>query len=733
MFLGSIILLITTAFPIFILIFTCKHINSLSNQGKNVFDKLNIVSFCYLLSLIGMITCVIAYREYEKIAIATNNLCFWGAVIIYLVEFKNYIKEQRQLGSRFYNNGGKTIITFMIVLLCLMVTCLMDLLIPQLVNSAISNGSIEQNLKGLSYLLENPDIENTVKSIVGISVILLIALSFLTYKLYKSIKAEEIPDNSRITTVSVIGTVIILIDTFLITTYFNISGESEKVSFFAAINLLLGIGLIWYLYPKFKKALNECFGANIPESSPTQTVQSENKQVQVKSRTDMLLELKAVLDAGVLTQEEFDEQKKTILKTISENDKPTVDRLTDVKKLFEAGIYSQEEMETEKNKILGKSQPVSIQPATKPIEPSKPTTFCPVCGGVIEEGTTVCPYCKTDFSSYNKKDEPERSKEEKQANIKISGKGIVKALIGCLCIGAIGALAYLGLSTVAPKTIEDVDKKIADGEPEKAVEYLKEMAENGDTIACLRLVEYANNNKFGLKDEPSSITHWELIASEHGCKTVMPDLSIRYANGNGVEQDIQKAVSLLEKYAGYNSKKLLEKVNSLRDNNLAYAVHEKLSSENFRDAYLNMARDLYFGNGVEQNKEEAEQWLSKYVSEGNEDIETLENMFRFYEYVERKLFLYWAEKASNAGSFDAMFRLATYYENEGQYENAVKWYEKSADCGYIYAIGHLGLCYQYGKGVKADPVKAKKLLDQARESGVYWNNYTWEIKSRFKD
>lgn len=28
----------------------------------------------------------------------------------------------------------------------------------------------------------------------------------------------------------------------------------------------------------------------------------------------MLLELKAVLDAGVLTQEEFDEQKKTILK-----------------------------------------------------------------------------------------------------------------------------------------------------------------------------------------------------------------------------------------------------------------------------------------------------------------------------------------------------------------------------------------------------------------------------------
>ena len=67
------------------------------------------------------------------------------------------------------------------------------------------------------------------------------------------------------------------------------------------------------------------------------------------------------------------------------------------------------------------------------------------------------------------------------------------------------------------------------------------------------------------------------------------------------------------------------------------------------------------------------------------------------------------------------------------YENAVKWYEKSADCGYIYAIGHLGLCYQYGKGVKADPVKAKKLLDQARESGVSWNNYTWEIKSRFKD
>ena len=29
------------------------------------------------------------------------------------------------------------------------------------------------------------------------------------------------------------------------------------------------------------------------------------------------------------------------------------------------------------------------------------------------------------------------------------------------------------------------------------------------------------------------------------------------------------------------------------------------------------------------------------------------------------------------------------------------------------------------RGIK---VKAKKLLDQARESGVYWNNYTWEIR-----
>ena len=74
---------------------------------------------------------------------------------------------------------------------------------------------------------------------------------------------------------------------------------------------------------------------------------------------------------------------------ITDNNKPTIDRLKDLKNLYEAGILTQEEMEAEKAEILG----TSTTPATKPIEPSKPTTFCPVCGGVIEEGTTVCPYC----------------------------------------------------------------------------------------------------------------------------------------------------------------------------------------------------------------------------------------------------------------------------------------------------------------------------------------------------
>ena len=73
------------------------------------------------------------------------------------------------------------------------------------------------------------------------------------------------------------------------------------------------------------------------------------------------------------------------------------------------------------------------------------------------------------------------------------------------------------------------------------------------------------------------------------------------------------------------------------------------------------------------------------------------------------------------------------YHNMIDYKKALKWYKKSADLGYIYAIGHLGLCYLYGKGVKKNADKASKLLEQARENGVHWDHYTWERKSSYKD
>lgn len=369
---------------------------------------------------------------------------------------------------------------------------------------------------------------------------------------------------------------------------------------------------------------------------------------------------------------------------------------------------------------------------------------CPFCGEMISDDAKTCPYCGENveefFSALYKEKEAKAAKDIqsaekilKQKRTTINHKNIVVALKVCLCIGVIVILAYFVVAAFTPKTIEDVDTEIANGEPEKAVGYLKEMAEKGDTTACLRLIDYSKNNKFGLKNDPAIITKWELIAIGHGCKTVMLDLCIRYANGDGIEQDVQKAISLLESYTDNNPRRLLDKVNSIFNKKLNYVVHEKLSNQNFRDAYYYLARDLYFGYGIEQDKDKAEYWITKYLSEGNEDIETLENMVCFYEDVERKPFLYWAEKASNAGSFIAMYKIALYYEGEGQYENAFKWYKKSADLGYIYAIGHLGLCYLYGKGVKKNADKASKLIVQAREYGVHWDHYTWERKSRYKD
>lgn len=78
------------------------------------------------------------------------------------------------------------------------------------------------------------------------------------------------------------------------------------------------------------------------------------------------------------------------------------------------------------------------------------------------------------------------------------------------------------------------------------------------------------------------------------------------------------------------------------------------------------------------------------------------------------------EKA-NQGDAEAQYNLAILYYNGNvvsqSYEEAVKWYRKSAEQGYAKAQNNLGICYIFGKGVPQSDTEGVKWVSMSAKQG----------------
>ena len=82
--------------------------------------------------------------------------------------------------------------------------------------------------------------------------------------------------------------------------------------------------------------------------------------------------------------------------------------------------------------------------------------------------------------------------------------------------------------------------------------------------------------------------------------------------------------------------------------------------------------------------------------------------------------------------------LLGFYYARGQgvvqsYEEAVKWYRKSAEQGCARAQESLGVCYANGEGVEKSVRKAMYWLRKAKENGVELNEGQLRYMERHKD
>lgn len=125
------------------------------------------------------------------------------------------------------------------------------------------------------------------------------------------------------------------------------------------------------------------------------------------------------------------------------------------------------------------------------------------------------------------------------------------------------------------------------------------------------------------------------------------------------------------------------------------------------------------GEGVAENKVEAEKWLSKALSYAV--AESTKKDAKKALTIVRNLI-----KAEN-GDADAQWWAGSYYEDgDGVNKDpaeAVKWFRKAAEQGNAYGQKSLADCYQLGKGIDKDEAEAAKWYRKAADQG---NEYAQE-------
>ena len=154
------------------------------------------------------------------------------------------------------------------------------------------------------------------------------------------------------------------------------------------------------------------------------------------------------------------------------------------------------------------------------------------------------------------------------------------------------------------------------------------------------------------------------------------DLGYVYYNGQGVEQDYQKAFNWYRKAA--------EAGDTIAQSNLGYMYYQ--------------------GQGVEQDYEKAFIWYQKSAEGGNVTAQSnLGYMYYSGQGVERdyEKAVIWFWKAANHGDIDAQCNLGCMYElGQGgvqqDYKTAAEWYKKAAAQGNIDAQKKLDLMRENG-------------------------------------
>lgn len=158
-------------------------------------------------------------------------------------------------------------------------------------------------------------------------------------------------------------------------------------------------------------------------------------------------------------------------------------------------------------------------------------------------------------------------------------------------------------------------------------------------------------------------------------------------------------------------------------------------------AQYSLGNCYHFAQGVEEDKIKAVEWYKKAAEQGHADAQfNLGNCYFYGQGINDNKFkaVEYFEKAAKQGHASALQTLHNHSITEGS-NNSVEWHKKAAEQGQVNSEYYLGLCYEYGIGIKTDRVHAVKWYKKAAEQGhanaqyVLANRYPSEVNVKRND
>ena len=271
----------------------------------------------------------------------------------------------------------------------------------------------------------------------------------------------------------------------------------------------------------------------------------------------------------------------------------------------------------------------------------------------------------------------------------------------------------------------------------KAIPYLYKAAnEAGVGNAAYRLAEFYNYGLGGMEANGDSALHYYFMGHQNGS----PDASCFIGRQLLKEKEYESAVQYLTVATQRGSTEGMVHLGGCMYDGLGTEANPELACQLFRvaisrepiaQAYASLGIATLQGNGTAEDETLGKAYLDTAVSLGHEKAILWVGLCHLNGWgcrADTAMAIPYLERAADNGEIRAINELGDIYEEQGDFKNAVLYYEKGVTLGSLESYCNLGYCYQEGQGVVLNSKKAFDLYMVAAEHD-YMKGYLYVAQS----